>query len=1093
MITRPRLPFSRKLVVHRWLLGLFGCETFDQLAAGLRDEALEGLDTDNVHCLHAALRLHLPEDRRPSLSDDRLLEHDQSIVGITQRLNRPRIRRGEPELKWKYFQYLSLLFTEIYLKRYFEDPAGLLAELASYAERFNTSLPEAERVVAFDPDGDPVSQLNKVAFQMATGSGKTLLMHANILQYRRRLKAGGRLHTLNRMILLTPNEGLSRQHIREFRAAGINAELFNRNGSLLSGAVVEVLDVHKLRNENDKKAGKGEKTVPVEAFEGNNLVLVDEGHRGASSGREGAWIRRRDELCADGFSFEYSATFSQAVKGNRDLTDRYARATLFDYSYRWFHDDGFGKDFKIFNLEEKPGQESGNELWRAKYLTAALLTFFQQQHLYREGGSALQSYNLERPLWVFVGSRVVSGFSSLEASDIADILRFLSDYVADRTSAVNRIHEILTQGLVASDGRDLFRGQFAALTTKGLSAATVYGESLELLFNAPDGGSLHIARLEGASGELALTVGDNDPFGVINVGDPAKLAKHLRDQEFDVVDRRFAGSLFHGINDNDSTVNLLVGAKKFNEGWNSWRVSSMGLMRVGSTEGATIIQLFGRGVRLKGRGWTLKRSSRLGSAHGEPPVSLRPLETLQVFGVRANYMAQFRAILEEEGLDADRKPRFVPVTREPLPTPGLKVIRLKRAVAGQSPETAFTRIGPNAVLRPPGTGAAPEVDAYLLRHPVVVDWYPKIRAQRSKGAGGEAAGEARHEARLTRRHVEHLDLDELFLDLQRFKVERGWHNLTVSRTAIRALLDGDASGGSGWYRLRVPAPELEFDDYGKVRVWRDIALALLKKYAARFYAASRQAWEARHLEYRDLDYDDPSYPAVVIQEGLRTGYEIEIAKSGDADADAEIAVAIDRLIEHAEAGRRDPHELGEVKTISFDRHLYRPLLSTTDNSLARISPAPLNRGEYTFVQDLERFCAANRDRFEGINLHLMRNMSRGRGVSFFEAANFHPDFILWAVGGGRQRIAFIDPKGLRQEARHGPKVRFHEKIKEIEQRLGDPTVTLDSFIVSVTPFADLKNLWGEDKADLAERHIFFQEDRDTYIRDILATIGIPAV
>ena len=42
MITRPRLPFSRKLVVHRWLLGLFGCETFDQLAAGLRDEALEG-------------------------------------------------------------------------------------------------------------------------------------------------------------------------------------------------------------------------------------------------------------------------------------------------------------------------------------------------------------------------------------------------------------------------------------------------------------------------------------------------------------------------------------------------------------------------------------------------------------------------------------------------------------------------------------------------------------------------------------------------------------------------------------------------------------------------------------------------------------------------------------------------------------------------------------------------------------------------------------------------------------------------------------------------------------------------------------------
>ncbi len=1091
-MTRPRLPFSRKLVVHRWLLGLFGCETFDQLAANLRDEALEGLDADNVHRLHRALRLHVPEQQRSLLPDDRLLEHDQTIVGVTQRLNRPRIKRGEPELKWKYFQYLSLLFTEIYLDRYFEDPAGLLAELASHAEQFNASLPEAERVAAFNPDGDPATQLNKVAFQMATGSGKTLLMHANILQYRRHLKAGGRIHTLNRMILLTPNEGLSRQHIREFRAAGINAELFNRNGSLLSGAVVEVLDVHKLRDENDRDAGRGEKTVPVEAFEGNNLVLVDEGHRGASSGRAGAWIRRRDELCADGFSFEYSATFAQAVKGNRDLTDRYARATLFDYSYRWFHDDGFGKDFKIFNLEEKPGQERGNELWRTKYLTAALLTFFQQQHLFREGGSALRPYNLERPLWVFVGSRVVAGFSTKEASDIADILGFLANYVSDRVSVVSRIREILADGLVASEGKDLFKGQFVALKSKGLSADAVYDETLQLLFNAPDGGSLHIARLEGAQGELALTVGDNEPFGVINVGDPAKLAKHLDGLGFRVVDGQFAGSLFHGINNDDSTVNLLVGAKKFNEGWNSWRVSSMGLMRVGSTEGATIIQLFGRGVRLKGRDWTLKRSSRLGPALGKPPVSLNPLETLQVFGVRANYMAQFRAILEEEGLDTERKPRFVPVTLEPLPAPALKVIRLKETVAGTDPASAFTRIGPNAILRPPGAGASPEVDTYLLRHPVVVDWYPKIRVRRSEGAGGESVREAPHQGLLTRRHVEHLDLDELFIDLQRHKVERGWHNLTVSQEAIRALLDDSGEVGSSWYRLRIPALELEFDDYGKVRVWRDITLALLKKYAARFYAASRQAWEARHLEYRDLDYDDPSYPAVAIQEALKTGYEIEIGRSGDAEADAEIAAAIDQLIEDAEAGRRDPHQHGDVRTISFDRHLYRPLLSTTNNSLARVSPAPLNCGEYTFVQDLERFCADNRDRLDGINLHLMRNMSRGRGLSFFEASNFHPDFILWATGRGCQRIAFIDPKGMRQEPPHGPKVRFHEKIKEIERRLGDPTVTLDSCIVSVTSFADLKNLWSENKTDLAKRNIFFQEDRATYISDILTAIGVPA-
>jgi len=41
-------------------------------------------------------------------------------------------------------------------------------------------------------------------------------MHAHILQYQRFLERHGRLRELNRIILLTPNEGLSRQHLREF-------------------------------------------------------------------------------------------------------------------------------------------------------------------------------------------------------------------------------------------------------------------------------------------------------------------------------------------------------------------------------------------------------------------------------------------------------------------------------------------------------------------------------------------------------------------------------------------------------------------------------------------------------------------------------------------------------------------------------------------------------------------------------------------------------------------------------------------------------------------------------------------------------------
>ncbi|MBW7657671.1 hypothetical protein K1I42_10285 [Hydrogenophilus thermoluteolus] len=111
---RASLPFNRKLALNQWLLGLFGVERFDQLAAHLKDESLEGLDADNIHRFHHALCLHLPPENRPELTDEQLLEYDQAIVSVTQRLNDRRITRGEEPIVWKYFQYLALLFTEIY-------------------------------------------------------------------------------------------------------------------------------------------------------------------------------------------------------------------------------------------------------------------------------------------------------------------------------------------------------------------------------------------------------------------------------------------------------------------------------------------------------------------------------------------------------------------------------------------------------------------------------------------------------------------------------------------------------------------------------------------------------------------------------------------------------------------------------------------------------------------------------------------------------------------------------------------------------------------------------------------------------------------
>lgn len=122
---------------------------------------------------------------------------------------------------------------------------------------------------------------------------------------------------------------------------------------------------------------------------------------------------------------------------------------------------------------------------------------------------------------------------------------------------------------------------------------------------------------------------------------------------------------------------MLIGSKKFIEGWDCWRVSSLGLMRMGQSEGAQIIQLFGRGVRLKGKDISLMRTSRYQPVN--PPRDIHFLETLNVFGVQADFMATFRDFLESEGLPPNDAPHVEEITLNVTHDFGqkLKILRSK--------------------------------------------------------------------------------------------------------------------------------------------------------------------------------------------------------------------------------------------------------------------------------------------------------------------------------------------------------------------------------------------------------------------------------
>jgi len=306
-----------------------------------------------------------------------------------------------------------------------------------------------------------------------------------------------------------------------------------------------------------------------------------------------------------------------------------------------------------------------------------------------------------------------------------------------------------------------------------------------------------------------------------------------------------------------------------------------------------------------------------------------------------------------------------------------------------------------------------------------------------------------------------MDLDRLYFELERYKSEQGFHTLNITRDSIWELLHDQS-----WYRLLIPKEELALTRFDKVRMWEEIALALLKKYITRYFANRQAEWEANHLEYQPLTTGDPNF---LVREGSGESY-YTVTLEEEA---AHVVKLVEELTRTIEEGKLKRWQKPNFEALNFDRHLYQPLLFLTQKSV-QISPVPLEDSEWDFVLKLQQFWNKQPPLLEGIDLYLLRNQSRGKGMGFFEAGNFYPDFIMWLLGGGRQRIVFVDPKGIRNLGPNDAKIRFHETIKGIQQRLGDPNVQLESFILSWTPLSDVELSWETTEDELRKRHVLFQ-------------------
>lgn len=1032
-----------RLILNRFFCQQFGFKKFEDLRDYLRlggHTEQEGWGADGHNALFHVLR-SVPKCAVPP---DRLAEYDLRIKGYLNRLNRFRT----PPVQLKYFQYLVLLFAEIYLDRLFNEKEKLLAELYAFIEQEN------ERLSPAAPPHSPFTEedLSKLAFWMATGSGKTLIMHINLWQY---LHYSRKRH--DNILLVTPDKGLSRQHLEELRKSGIPARHYGEINGLVGffggeNPPVTVIEITKL---TESKRGGG-LSVEVDAFGPNNLLFVDEGHRGASGE---VWWELRRRLAERGFTFEYSATFGQIVNGAaRDkrgrLLEEYSKTILFDYSYPHFYQDGYGKDYHILNLKDE------TDAFNDWMLLGNLMSYYEQCLVYEEHSEALRPYNIEKPLWVFVGHSVTGGKSQEDKNtltDVQEIIAFFHKFLSEKDTWTARIEKAIKgeTGLEDLRGEDLFRNLFPYLKERKLAAAEIYAEILQRVFQAQAEGALRAVELKAASGEIGLQVGADSPyFGVINIGDVSGLIKLLVQQDIPCEQENITGSLFDHINDPRSPVNVLIGSRKFMEGWDSFRVASMGLLNIGKGEGSQIIQLFGRGVRLWGKDYSLKRSSALPT--DSVPPHIRLLETLNVFGVRANYMAQFREYLKQEGIETDFEEIALPVRiQEEFLERGLQVLRLPEDKAFYQEEGVVLELDPD------------------LR--VTLDLRPQIEMARS-GTDQEVAertsGED-HAGRL-KELVPLLDWEHIYFDLVEFKRRKSFHNLSFTPLSLRRISE------EGHYTVLCPPGQLSPSTFADLRRAQEIVKGVLRKYVATFYDRRRRAWEQEQLRLQTLTESDPNLSF--------GGYTLHVKR--------DFAERVRELVNQADELYR--WDVENFPNIHFDRHLYQPLLVVDSHQRLESTPPGLNEGERKFVDDLRKYLQQNGELLKDKEVFLLRNLTRGKGIGFFEAGTgeaFYPDFILWVIENAKQWITFIDPHGLRyaEGAFNDPKIRLHADLRTLEPTLqrqcSQWQVRLTSFILSTSRYDEIKTVFGGQHSpeDFEKHNILFIQDPD-YVRKLFSTV-----
>ncbi|TPH78176.1 restriction endonuclease subunit R [Helicobacter pylori] len=439
--------------------------------------------------------------------------------------------------------------------------------------------------------------INRLAFYMATGSGKTIVIIKLVELLSVAIRMG--LIPKKNIMFFSANEHLIKQFEKEI-------EKYNRNKDY--SKQIDFKNLKSVTHKDFHRAPKGSFIEKITLFyyradlmsdeeskenllnykdywdNGENYVILDEAHKGnkTESKRQAIFSL----LSLKGFLFNFSATFTE----ESDLI-----TAVYNLSVGEWVKLGYGKEsvlLKKNNLSAFKDLKDLNDREKEIALLKALLLLGMQKRYKTEG------YFYDPLMLVFTHSVNVKNSDAeiffktlvrvIENDDGNDFVKAKEDL----------LEELKNPEFLFSANKDkdykvkVFKEGLKSMDFKGLKEEVFYASSghIEVIINPKN------------NQEIAFKLNTSDKvFCLIKIGDITEwICEKLKSVKVASKNLSFKEESYFSQIDK-SSINILVGSRTFETGWDSTRPSVILFLNIGLDDDAKklVKQSFGRGVRIE--------------------------------------------------------------------------------------------------------------------------------------------------------------------------------------------------------------------------------------------------------------------------------------------------------------------------------------------------------------------------------------------------------------------------------------------------------------------------------------------------------------